>query len=84
MKQFTEFHEFQVYMVVENVKSLEGGWSLCICVFACVHVCMCVRVHVCVCVMSLPAPRVPFPVRSGSLVVSLYDRHEADTLGRNW
>ena len=32
MKPFTEFHEFQVYVVVENVKTLDVGWCVCVCV----------------------------------------------------
>jgi hypothetical protein len=49
MKQFTEFHEFQAYVVVENVKTLDGGWSLCICVCVCVRACARARVRACVC-----------------------------------
>jgi hypothetical protein len=42
-----------------------------------------VLVFVCVCVMSLAALRVRFPFCSEGLVVSLYDTHEADILGRS-
>ena len=40
-------------------------------------------VCVSVCVMSLAALRIRFPVCSEGLVMSLYDTHEAETLGRN-
>ena len=70
MKQITKCHGFQVHVVVGNVEISEIGWCLCICV--------------CVCVMSLAALQVRFPVCSGGLVVSLYDTHEAEPLGRNW
>jgi hypothetical protein len=43
-------------------------------VFVCVCVCMCA------CVVSLAALGLRFPV----WVVFLYNKHESDTLGRNW
>jgi hypothetical protein len=53
---------------VKNVETLDFGWCVCVCV--------------CV-VVSLAALPVRYPVCSGGLVVSVYDTHEADTLGRN-
>jgi hypothetical protein len=52
------------------------------------YLCVCVCVCVCV-VVSLAALRVSYPAsagvtNAGCLVVSVYDTHEAETLGRNW
>jgi len=35
-------------------------------------------------VVSLAALRVCYPVSAGLMVVSVYNTHEAETLGRNW
>ena len=35
-------------------------------------------------VVSLAALRVRYPVNAGLVVVSVYDTHKADNLGRNW
>ena len=67
VEQITKCHAFWVYVVVENVETLDVGWCL----------------FICVCVVSLGALRVRFPVCSRGLVVSLYDTHEAEPVGRN-
>ena len=46
VKQVTKCHAFLVYLVVENIETLNGGCCLCICV--CVCVCVCERVRACV------------------------------------
>ena len=57
--------------------------SLYLCVCVCVRVCVCVCA--CVCGMvSITALRVRFPVCSGGLVMSQYETHETEPLGRNW
>jgi hypothetical protein len=73
MKQITKLHALQVYVVVKKVENLRH-WV--------VFVCVCVRA--CACVVSLAVLRFRFSVCSGGLVVSLYDTHEAHTLGRSW
>ena len=57
-KQVTKCHAFQVYVVVENMESLDVGWCLCICVCG-VRVCVCgACVCVCVCVCARVCTRV--------------------------
>jgi hypothetical protein len=97
MKQITQCRAFQVNEVVKKGRKLRrwvvslnlwcvcaSAWCVYVCV-VCICLCMCVCVYVCVCVcmMSLAALQVLFPVCLGGLVVSLYDTHEADILGRN-
>jgi len=66
----TKFRAFQVDVVVENVEKLDVG--------LCLYLCVCV-----VFVVSLVALPVRFTVCAGSVVVSLYDTHEAEILGCN-
>jgi hypothetical protein len=68
--KFAKIHASQVYLVVENVETLDIGWCVC----------------VCVCVMSRFLLRWGFASRpvGGDMIVSLYDTHEAEPLGLNW
>ena len=69
--RYSKCHAFQVYLVVENVETLDFG--LCL--------------SICVCVWgggSRVALRVRFAVRSGNTIVSVYDTHESEPLGPNW
>ena len=47
-------------------------------------VCVCVCVCVWCGVVSLAALRFRYPVNAGLVVVSVFDTHEAENLGRNW
>jgi len=51
-------------LVVENVETLDVGLCLYLCV--------------CVCVVSYAALQVRFAVRSGNMIVSVFDTHEAE------
>jgi len=68
--QITKYRSFQVDVVVENVEKLDVG--------CCLYLLVCV-----IFVESLAALPVRFTVCKGSVVVSLYDTHEAEILGCN-
>ena len=70
-KRFSKCHVFQVYLVVEKIVTLDVGLCLCVCVC------------VCVCVVSHAALQGRFAVLPGNMIVSVYDKHQADPAERN-